>query len=107
MSRQWNIVGYDIRDPKRLRKVARTLEGYGYRLQYSLFCVQASERQIERLRWELSQIVHDEDHILIVGLCSNCAKDVQEQSGTIRWDAEPPTFRIIGGHFREESVAEK
>lgn len=106
MARQWHIVGYDIRDPKRLRRVARLMEGYGHRIQYSLFCVQASSRQIERLRWELSQVIHEEDHILIVGLCSKCAEGVTEQSGEVRWDIDPPTFQILGGKFKDEALCQ-
>ena len=37
MSRMRYLVSYDISDPKRLRKVARSLEGFGVRLQYSVF----------------------------------------------------------------------
>ncbi len=31
------LVSYDICDPKRLRRVAKILEGFGTRLQYSVF----------------------------------------------------------------------
>lgn len=106
MKRQWYIIGYDVCDGKRLRKVARIMQGYGHRIQYSLFRLQATEKQIERLRWELSQVVHEDDHILIVGLCSRCAEDVEEQSGMQRWDPEPPAFQIIGGNFKEESASD-
>ena len=27
--KSWHLVTYDVRDPKRLRKVAKKLEGYG------------------------------------------------------------------------------
>jgi CRISPR-associated protein Cas2 len=31
------VVSYDISDDKRRRKVAQIMEGYGYRVQYSVF----------------------------------------------------------------------
>ena len=34
---KWWLVSYDVRDSNRLRKVAKKLEGYGERLQYSVF----------------------------------------------------------------------
>ena len=37
MNRVRYLVSYDICDPKRLRRVARSLEGFGVRLQYSVF----------------------------------------------------------------------
>ncbi|MBD3266773.1 CRISPR-associated endonuclease Cas2 [bacterium] len=100
MARQWYLVGYDVCDSKRLRRTAKLLEGYGYRIQYSFFRVLANERQIERLRWELSQILTPEDHLLIIGLCPKCAENVEEQSATIRWEPSPPNFQILGGHFK-------
>ena len=33
----WWLVCYDVRDPKRLRKAAKHMEGYGERMQYSVF----------------------------------------------------------------------
>lgn len=97
MTRQWYLIGYDVRDAKRLRRVAKILKGYGHRVQFSFFKVQAVPRQIERLRWELSKVLEDEDHLLIVGLCPRCAQNVEEQSGDVRWDPEPPNFEIVGG----------
>jgi len=104
MSRQWYIVGYDVRHPKRLRKVAKILEGYGHRIQFSIFKVQASQRQIERLRWELSGVLDEVDHLLIVGLCAKCAQEVQEQGLKQMWEAEPPNFVVLGGVFKDPSV---
>lgn len=101
MSRQWYLIGYDVCDSKRLRKTAKIMESYGYRIQFSFFRVQASDRQIERMRWELSQILEPEDHLLIIRLCHSCAENVEEQSETIRWETDPPCFQIIGGHFKE------
>jgi CRISPR-associated protein Cas2 len=35
--RHWYLVCYDIRCPKRWRKAYKLIEGYGDRLQYSIF----------------------------------------------------------------------
>lgn len=46
--RRCYLVGYDIRDAKRLRRVHRVLKGYGEAWQYSVFfCVL---KQIDRVR---------------------------------------------------------
>jgi CRISPR-associated protein Cas2 len=37
MERSRHLVAYDIRDPKRLRLVARVMRGHGIRMQYSVF----------------------------------------------------------------------
>ena len=41
----WYLVAYDVRDPKRLREVAHHLEGYGERLQFSVFRCRLTERE--------------------------------------------------------------
>lgn len=105
MVRQWYLIGYDVRDPKRLRRVSKILCGYGYRVQYSFFKVQASVKQIERLRWELSQVLEDEDHLLVVSLCSHCAGNVEEQSGKVTWEPEPLNYQIIGGPIKNVCVS--
>ncbi len=84
-SKQWYLIAYDIRDPVRLRRTAKHLLGYGSRVQYSLFRCQLSKRQIERLRWELNKILHEEDDLLIVGLCSRCTTNVKTTRETNDW----------------------
>mgnify|MGYP000653098870 CR=1 FL=1 len=46
MSRHRYVVCYDVREPKRLRKMHHTLLGYGDPLQYSVFVcdLSAAER---------------------------------------------------------------
>jgi len=63
------LVSYDISHPKRLRRVAKAMEGFGVRLQFSVFeCVFDSLR-LERCKTALQGIVnHDEDQVLFVSL---------------------------------------
>jgi CRISPR-associated protein Cas2 len=75
MSRIRYLVSYDIRQPKRLRVVARTLEGYGVRLQYSVFECALDQLRFTKLKSELHDIVnHEEDQVLFVSL-GPCAND--------------------------------
>lgn len=71
MPRTRYLVSYDISDPKRLRRVARMLEGFGVRLQYSVFECPLDEMRLARLKAELEPLVnHDEDQVLFVALGS-------------------------------------
>ncbi len=45
MRRQRHLIAYDIRDPKRLRRVAKTMEGFGIRMQYSVFVCDLTSRE--------------------------------------------------------------
>ena len=62
---KWWLVCYDVHDPKRLRKCAKHMEGYGYRVQHSVFRCWMTPREMERLRWELTERLHKDDDINI------------------------------------------
>jgi CRISPR-associated protein Cas2 len=65
--RQSYVVAYDVCDPKRLRKVFRTLRGWGDHLQLSVFQCELSKRELVALRTALADIIHhDEDQVLFV-----------------------------------------
>lgn len=69
MSRTRYLVSYDVCDPKRLRKVARALEGFGTRLQYSVFECPLDPVRLAALKSEIHPILkHDEDQVLFVSL---------------------------------------
>lgn len=72
MSRIRYLVSYDICDPKRLRSVARILEGFGVRLQYSVFECALDEIRLAKLKSQLHPLLnHDEDQVLFVSLGPN------------------------------------
>ena len=63
------LVCYDIADPKRLRRVARTCEDYGYRKQFSVFLCRISATDFVRLRTRLYDIIDREaDQVLFLPL---------------------------------------
>ena len=68
-SRLRYLVSYDIANPKRLRRVARTLEGFGVRLQYSVFECPLDDVRLAELKAQLHPIMnHGEDQVLFVSL---------------------------------------
>ena len=69
-----HLVAYDITDPRRLRKVARTCEDFGLRRQFSVFFCRLSPTDLVRLRGRLHDVIDpDEDQVLFVPLCKRCA----------------------------------
>lgn len=69
MRRTRYLVCYDIRDPRRLRRVARACESYGYRIQYSVFECGLDRMRFEQLKAAIdSEIKHNEDQVLFVSL---------------------------------------
>jgi CRISPR-associated protein Cas2 len=63
------LVCYDISDAKRLRKVARCCEDFGYRKQLSVFLCRVSTTDFVRLRSRLYDIIDlNEDQVLFIPL---------------------------------------
>jgi CRISPR-associated protein Cas2 len=93
--KSWYIICYDVRDDKRLRKVAKHLKGYGERIQFSVFRCRLSKRGVERLKWELTKIMDLEDDLLVIGLCSNCARSICSRDSKGDWSVDQPTFQIV------------
>lgn len=89
------LVAYDIREPKRWRRAYRILRGYGRRLQFSLFRCQLGPADVERLRWELEQVLEAEDALLFVGLCSGCVARINVRNRDGTWEQEDSKCLIV------------
>lgn len=69
------VIAYDISDTKRRNKVGELLEGYGVRVNRSVFeCVLKNTAIQSRLERELSALLEPDDSLRIYRLCS---KDVE------------------------------
>ena len=75
--------------------VSKTMLGYGKRVQYSVFRCRLTERDVARLRWELSRIMQPEDELLIVRSCNACIEKVEILSSKTSWPKEEIQFEII------------
>ncbi len=95
--KRWRLICYDIREPARWRKVYKIVRGAGTHVQYSIFRCRLDDRELEKLRWELSRVMAKEDALLVVDLCPRCAGNVISRNHVEGWDEVPATFRIIGG----------
>lgn len=92
---RWWLICYDVRDERRLRRCAKLLEGYGERIQFSVFRCWLNRRSLEKLRWELTELLSPDDDFLMVPLCSNCVDGIVARSRTaIDWPPTPPRFHI-------------
>jgi CRISPR-associated protein Cas2 len=73
-----HVVAYDIRDPKRLRRVARTCLDFGARRQLSVFLCRITATDLVRLKTRLEDIIEPkEDQVLFIRLCAACAVDIE------------------------------
>jgi len=80
------VIAYDIHDDARRRRLAQLLEGYGERVQKSVFECHLDLRTLNALRRRLTRLVDPEtDRLRIYRLCPKDGRQVQ-------WDGrgQPP-----------------
>ena len=93
--KKWRLVCYDVRDPKRYRKLYKVMRGVGRRVQYSVFRSRLDDREVEQLRWRLAKILDPVDSLLIVDLCPGCAARVISRNHVEGWTDPPRTCTIV------------
>lgn len=78
MPRRRHLIAYDIANPRRLRRVCTIMEGYGQRLQYSVFLCDLTNGELAR--WEmdiLPEMKLTEDSIIIIDLGEPGSKTIR------------------------------
>lgn len=72
------LVTYDISDPKRWRKVFRTLQGHGEHVQLSVFRCDLTETRHVRLRNALDRVIHHGEDQVVIAKLGKSTRDVIE-----------------------------
>lgn len=75
------VISYDIAEPKRLRKVAKTMEDFGARVQFSVFECDLDAANLDRLIRRLRGVMKaQDDSVRFYALCQ----------------ADVPRIRVLG-----------
>lgn len=93
--RRWYVLMYDIRDDVRWRRVYEVVRSWGQRLQYSVFRACLTDRDREKLRWEISRVLDPEDSFLILGMCDSCIERVKTMNPKSEWPEPPPSLVVL------------
>lgn len=56
--KQWYLLAYDIRNPRRLQRTYACVKKHGIRLQKSVFLLKADNQELQSLKKALLQRVH-------------------------------------------------
>jgi CRISPR-associated protein Cas2 len=94
--KHWYLICYDIRSPKRWRKAYKLLKAYGESMQLSIFRCRLSQKEREKLRWELEQILTTEDDLLLIGMCDRCQCRIPQYNREHIWLPTIDRVRVIG-----------
>jgi CRISPR-associated protein Cas2 len=71
------------------------MEGYGERMQYSIFRCWLTRLEMERLRWELTQMLTTEDDVLLIPLCPACVEGICGTHEETSWPSAPARHQIV------------
>jgi len=77
----FTVVCYDIPDDQRRTKVGKVLEGFGSRVQRSVFECDLAPHHLERLKARLSRLVKPEDSLRYYHLCGQCVPRIEIVNG--------------------------
>lgn len=98
MERRWYLLCYDVHDPRRLRRMAKHMEGYGARVQHSVFRCHLTPTQMQQMRAEATAFLKVEDDVLIIPICDRCAAGICTTHSAARradWPEEPTRYTIL------------
>jgi CRISPR-associated protein Cas2 len=85
MARRRYLVAYDIRDDRRLRSIAVCMEGYGERIQYSVFVADLSDREKYLMRSDIeSRMKNTEDSVMIIDWARSATPPGSSSWGTTK-----------------------
>ena len=71
------VVSYDITNDRRRLKVMKTLEGFGERVQYSVFECRLKRQDLQRLKKRLKGLIQaEEDDVRFYLLCEQCVERI-------------------------------
>jgi len=77
----FTVVCYDIPDDRRRTRVGRILEGFGNRVQRSVFECDLAPNHLQKLKTKLSRVIKPEDSLRYYHLCGQCLPKVEVVNG--------------------------
>jgi CRISPR-associated protein Cas2 len=70
------VIAYDIKSNRRRSKVAKLLESNGERVNYSVFELILSGKQIDHMTGKLTEMIHHRtDKVLVYKICRRCIEN--------------------------------
>jgi len=90
------IICYDISNNKRRTRIAKILEDYGIRVQYSVFECVLSNTLLDELKMRIMDFVEEEDKdkVHFYYLCNNCVNKIEIWGGEEREEEEVDCYVV-------------
>ena len=91
---KWLII-YDIKDAKRLSKIAKLMLNYSIRVQKSVFEAIADYSVIEELRIQVRSVIEPEDYVVYFKICDSDWQKREKFGVGSKIELEQNEFRIL------------
>ena len=75
------VVCYDIPDDKRRNRISDILEGFGERVQYSVFECDIKPEHLKKMKEKLTKVLKSDDSVRYYYLCGECITKVEVVNG--------------------------
>ncbi len=77
------VACYDIADERRLQKIAKLMEDYGFRVLYSVFECLLSRRDFAEMKGRVEKIIDPHaDSVIYYLLCEHCRQKIEHLGRT-------------------------
>ena len=86
------LITYDVSDDSQRTRLSRLLEGYGDRVQYSVFEADLSRKEVQEILSAAAKLVSESDSLRLYPTCAECARAVRILG---RRYTPPPALRIV------------
>ncbi len=70
------LIAYDIANERRLSRIAKVCEGFGMRVEYSLFESRLSNADFAEFISRVKKIVQPEDRVIVYPICRSCEEKI-------------------------------
>lgn len=94
MMYHWLVI-YDIRESKRLTKIAKIMEQYAIRVQKSVFEMDAEDRVVSELRERVKAVMELEDFVVYFKICETDWQKRMKFGVGARLDSEYKEYYIL------------
>ena len=71
------VVSYDVESDKRRTKIAKALEDFGQRVQFSVFECRLNPKDMVRMQARVEDLINRKtDSLIIYRLCESCTQEI-------------------------------
>ncbi len=91
------VISYDIAEDRTRTKLAKLLEGYGVRIQYSVFECSLTDARFKKLYGEILKLITEErmGSVRFYPICRNCTEKIVTIGKPLRVPADLNSSIIV------------